>query len=60
MTQTANHHARGTLLACPICGRRLEVARPTIAAACRSWWNTKLPKTHPVTQMRPVENTTST
>ena len=54
-----NEHPPGTLLACPICGRRLKIARPTISAACPAWWNTKLPKTHPVTQMRPVQDTTS-
>jgi hypothetical protein len=59
VTSRAGELPRGTIVACPTCGRRLKIAAPTIAAACPAYWNTKLPKTHPVTQMRPVEDATS-
>lgn len=53
-------HPRGTILACPTCGRRLTITTPTIAAACPAYWNTRTPKPHPVTQMRPVQTLNTT
>ncbi len=46
---------KGTIVACPNCGRRMKIAVPTIAAACRAT-NTRIPKPHPITMMRAVQD----
>lgn len=43
---------KGTTLACPTCGQRIETALPTVSAICHS--------NHRAARMRPVENATST